>query len=152
MLRKYLILITTLLISSNLFAAPDGARLYQRHCSACHGLNGEGGVGIPLALPSFQAAVDDQFFFTTIRHGRPGRVMPSFKNLSDAQVKAIVSHIRTLAPSAAKTHKTQLKPGYGNPAHGKELFAKYCAHCHGANGEGGLLPPARSADHGPGAE
>jgi cytochrome c oxidase cbb3-type subunit III len=137
MLRKYLILLTGLLLSTSLIAAPDGARLFERHCSACHGVHGEGGVGIPLALPSFQAAVDDQFLFTTIRHGRPGRVMPSFKNLSDAQVRAIVHHIRTLAPEVKKTEKAKLQPGYGNPAHGKKLFAKYCAHCHGANGEGG---------------
>jgi len=139
MLRKYLIILCGLLLSTALSAAPDGARLYERHCSACHGLNGEGGVGIPLALPSFQAAVGDDFLFTTIRHGRPGRVMPSFKSLSDAQVEAIVAHIRTLAPQEkqAEQRKVELKPAYGNPARGKRLFAKNCAQCHGENGGGG---------------
>jgi cytochrome c oxidase cbb3-type subunit III len=138
MLRKLLPLLCGLILSSVATAAPDGARLYERHCSACHGLDGQGGVGIPLALPSFQAAVSDDFLFTTIRHGRPGRVMPSFKTLSDAQVRAIIAHLRSWAsPQQTKIEPSLLKPGYGKPSRGKKLFAKYCAHCHGANGEGG---------------
>jgi cytochrome c oxidase cbb3-type subunit 3 len=137
MLRTILFICTGLLFSAGLLAAPDGARLYERHCSACHGLHGEGGVGIPLALPSFQTAVKDDFLFTTIRNGRPGRVMPSFKSLSDAQVRAIIQHIRTWAPQEEAAAPVPLKPAHGDPDRGKQLFAKYCAHCHGANGEGG---------------
>jgi cytochrome c oxidase cbb3-type subunit III len=137
MLRKLLPLLCGLIISSVAMAAPDGARLYERHCSACHGLDGQGGVGIPLALPSFQAAVSDDFLFTTIRHGRPGRVMPSFKTLSDAQLRAIIHHLRSWGVQHEKRTPAQLKPGYGRTERGKKLFAKYCAHCHGANGEGG---------------
>lgn len=138
MLRKLLPLLCGLMFCMTAMAAPDGARLYERHCSACHGLDGQGGVGIPLALASFQAAVSNNFLFTTIRHGRPGRVMPAFKTLSDAQVRAIIDHLRSWAPEQVEqVEPTQLKPGYGKAERGKELFAKYCAHCHGANGEGG---------------
>jgi len=137
MLRKLLPLLCGLMFSTTAAAAPAGARLYERHCAACHGLDGQGGVGIPLALPSFQAAVSDDFLFTTIRHGRPGRVMPSFKTLSDAQVRAIIVHLRSWTPQQKPAQTVQLKPGYGRPERGRELFTKYCAHCHGANGEGG---------------
>lgn len=138
MLYRSLLFFAALVLSAELSAAPDGARLYERHCSACHGLEGEGGVGIPLALPSFQAAVEDDFLFATIRNGRPGRVMPAFKSLSDAQVHAIIDHIRTWAPEQQKQAvRPPLKPAHGNPANGKKLFAEYCAHCHGAKGEGG---------------
>lgn len=138
MTRKLFLLLVGGLFSLGVAAAPNGARLYERHCSACHGLHGQGGVGIPLALPSFQAAVEDTFLFTTIREGRPGRVMPAFKSLSDAQVSAIVQHIRTLAPEH-KPPFTQAtaKRAYGHAGRGKALFAQYCAHCHGARGEGG---------------
>ncbi len=138
MTRKLLLLLAGCLFSLGLAAAPDGARLYERHCSACHGLNGQGGVGIPLALPSFQTAVEDEFLFTTIREGRPGRVMPAFQSLSDAQVNAIIHHIRGWAP-APRESVTEItaKPAYGHAERGKALFAEYCAHCHGANGEGG---------------
>ncbi len=138
MMRKILLLFGGALISFGVSAAPDGARLYERHCSACHGLNGQGGVGIPLALPSFQAAVEDDFLFTTIREGRPGRVMPSFQSLSDAQVNAIVQHIRGWAPKRKDgAASATVKPAYGHPERGKSLFAQHCATCHGANGEGG---------------
>lgn len=137
MLRKLLPLLCGLFLSSVAEAAPNGDRLYERHCSACHGLDGQGGVGIPLALPSFQAAVSDDFLFSTIRHGRPGRVMPSFKTLSDAQVRAIINHLRSWTPQQEPVKDEQQKQGYGRPERGKELFAKYCAHCHGANGGGG---------------
>ncbi len=137
MLRKLIPLLCGLIITTAVAAAPNGARLYERHCSACHGLDGQGGVGIPLALTSFQAAVSDDFLFTTIRSGRPGRVMPSFKTLSDAQVRAIIGHLRHWGVKQEKDNRTQLKVGYGNAKRGKQLFAKYCAHCHGKNGEGG---------------
>jgi len=138
MSRKFLLFITGCLLSLNATAAPDGARLFERHCAACHGLNGQGGVGIPLALPSFQAAVDDKFLFTTIREGRPGRVMPAFRSLSDAQLKAIIHHIRSLTPQKKTLEaKMDIKKAYGHPERGKVLYANNCAHCHGANGEGG---------------
>jgi cytochrome c oxidase cbb3-type subunit 3 len=115
--------------------APDGGKLYMAHCAACHGDQGDGGVGVPLALPAFLESVDDSFLRTTIRLGRPGRVMPAFSTLSDAQVDALVGHIRGWSgkpePVFAPT------PVKGDAQHGKELFAKYCASCHGEMGEGG---------------
>ncbi|MGB7930894.1 MAG: cytochrome c, partial [Gammaproteobacteria bacterium] len=78
-----------MLATGILQAAPDGGQLYATHCAVCHGDKGTGGVGIPLALPSFLESVDDAFLRKTIRHGRPDRVMPAFPALSDAQLNAI---------------------------------------------------------------
>ena len=116
-------------------AAPDGGVLYASHCSACHGDKGGGGVGVPLSLPSFLESVDDSFLAKTIRHGRPGRVMPAFNKLSDAQIDALVAHIRGWSKKPAPEFSMQ--PVKGDAAHGRELYASYCAGCHGANGEGG---------------
>ncbi len=116
-------------------AAPDGAALFAAHCAACHGDKGGGGVGVPLSLPSFLDSVDDNFLRQTIRRGRPGRVMPAFDALSDAQVAAIVSFIRSWSDKPAQTYSVATIPG--NAAHGKELFARFCAACHGAQGGGG---------------
>jgi cytochrome c oxidase cbb3-type subunit 3 len=116
-------------------AAPDGAKLYMAHCATCHGDQGDGGVGVPLSLPAFLESVDDSFLRKTIRLGRPGRVMPSFRALSDVQVDAIVSHIRNWSGKPAPVFPDT--PVKGNVQHGKELFAKYCAACHGEMGEGG---------------
>jgi cytochrome c oxidase cbb3-type subunit 3 len=116
-------------------AAPDGAGLFGRYCAACHGDKGSGGVGVPLALPSFLGSVDDRFLATTIRYGRPGRVMPAFDALSDAQIRAIISFIRGWEQQPAPVYGD--KPVKGDAAHGKQLFASHCAACHGSNGEGG---------------
>ena len=116
-------------------AAPDGAALFAAHCAACHGDKGSGGVGVPLSLPSFLDSVDDPFLRQTIRHGRPGRVMPAFAALSDAQVDAIVSFIRTWSGKPAPSYPATAVTG--DAVHGRALFATYCAACHGAQGEGG---------------
>ncbi len=81
------------LFSLNVNSAPDGGELYGRHCSACHGDKGEGGVGVPLSLPSFLNSVLNEYLKKTIRLGRSGRVMPAFEYLSDAQVNAIAALI-----------------------------------------------------------
>ncbi|OGI41795.1 MAG: cytochrome C [Candidatus Muproteobacteria bacterium RBG_16_64_11] len=115
--------------------AADGAHFYAQHCAACHGAEGKGGVGVPLALPDFLAQADDDYLRTTIRHGRPGRVMPAFAQITDAEVEAIVGYLRALAPAGAKPVAVKAKPG--NAARGAGLYEKRCASCHGAHGEGG---------------
>lgn len=115
-------------------AAPDGAKLYARNCAACHGENGGGGLGVPLSLPSFQAAIGDDYLRQTIRLGRPGRVMPT-SALPDADIDAIVRHIRGWNKKPAP--QISAAPVKGNTGHGRALYAAQCAACHGANGEGG---------------
>ncbi len=115
--------------------AADGAQLYAENCAACHGNRGQGGVGVPLALPSFQSSIDDTYLRRTIRLGRPGRVMPAFKHLSNAEVNAIVFYIRGWTDHKKPTLVPAGRPG--NALHGKQLFSAHCASCHGADGEGG---------------
>ena len=137
MALRTLLLTLLLMMSATLCAAPDGSRLYGQHCAVCHGAHGHGGVGVPIALPAFLATVNDDYLFRTIRNGRPGRVMPAFTDLSDAQVYAIVKHLRSWAPPTQGSVQHGETKVNGNAAHGKELYGKYCAACHGANGEGG---------------
>ncbi len=117
------------------YATPDGERLYTQHCAGCHGSQGMGGVGVPLALPDFLAQADDDYLRKTIRLGRPGRVMPAFAQLSDAEVNATVDYLRTLAPVGANPVTAKAKPG--NAVRGAKLYENRCAACHGAHGEGG---------------
>lgn len=123
-----------LLLTAGAVSAADGATLYARNCAACHGEDGSGGIGVPLSLPSFLATVDDAYLRKTIRLGRPGRVMPAFAQLSDAEVDAIVAHIRSWHKGKAPVFDT--RPIRGDASRGEKLFGRYCAGCHGAKGEG----------------
>ena len=124
-----------LFICSTATAAPDGKALFAEHCAACHGLDGMGGVGTPLALKSFLDTVSDDYLTKTIRNGRPGRIMPPFQNLSNSEVKAIAAHVRSWSdqPAPEETYPS-IK---GDPKKGSHLFAEHCAECHGLEGEGG---------------
>lgn len=119
---------------NNANAETDGSKLFAINCAACHGDKGDGGIGIPLALPDFLTSVTDDYLFQTIRHGRPGRIMPAFQHLSDEQTHAIVKHIRSWGRKEVK-----LVPGgaTGNPEKGRDIFARNCARCHGPLGKGG---------------
>lgn len=116
-------------------ASASGAQLYAQHCSVCHGEQGSGGVGVPLALPGFLASVDDAYFGKTIRLGRPGRVMPAFTRLSDDEIGALIGHIRSWQKDAAPSFKPHSVSG--DVKQGAELFAQHCASCHGDKGQGG---------------
>ena len=117
-------------------AAADGAALYLRQCAACHGNNGLGSVGVPLALPDFLAVADDHYLRTTIRRGRPGRVMPAFTQLQDEEISALVRHIRGWQPPAAKS-QAPIKALPGSTGRGERLYVQNCAVCHGDKGQGG---------------
>ncbi|MCW8957037.1 MAG: c-type cytochrome [Gammaproteobacteria bacterium] len=115
--------------------ADEGKALYLDNCATCHGNDGHGGVGIPLALPSFLSQVSDQYLHRTIRVGRPGRIMPPFYRLSDIQIKQIISHIRSWQKSPVPEWSDETI--VGNADNGKQLFHKHCVSCHGENAQGG---------------
>ena len=133
-MRIYIFLVA-LLFSVNADSAPHGDQLYVTHCSSCHGLDGMGGVGVPIALTSFLNSVSNEFLKKTIRHGRPGRIMPAFAYLSDAQLVAIVKYIRSWSDKPAPVEDTTTI--VGDRKRGQQLFTKYCIRCHGQDGRGG---------------
>jgi len=135
-MAKFLVTLMLLTIAaSGSHAAPQGVDLYSEHCAACHGENGKGGVGVPLALDSFLESASDQYLFKTVRTGRPGRLMPAFSTLSDAQVSAIVKHIRSWSKKPAPVYASSKIQG--DAKKGKVLYVSHCASCHGENAEGG---------------
>ncbi|MDH5393451.1 MAG: c-type cytochrome [Gammaproteobacteria bacterium] len=132
LLRIVLLLLTPIMVN----AAPNGQQLFEKNCASCHGTSGQGGVGIPLSLPSFINSVSDNYLRKSIRYGRPGRVMPSFNNLSDDNVLSIVQYMRTWTGKEGKIFsKKHVK---GNARAGKKLFNQYCISCHNSGGTGGV--------------
>ena len=128
------LLLALFLGQASVASAVDGEKLYLQHCAACHGDTGDGGVGVPLSLPDFQSSVSNEYLKISIKQGRPGRVMPAFPQLSEAELDSIVKHLRTFADVAIPDEDPT--PVKGDPVKGKQLYTKYCLSCHGPNGEG----------------
>lgn len=129
-------LFTGLLLSVATFstlAAPDGEQLYTKHCASCHQTKGHGGIGLPLTKAILDG-VSDIYLAKSIRYGRPGRIMPAFPEMSDAQIDAIVIHMRKI--TSTKDTIFPATPIKGDIKLGEKLFAKHCAECHGEDGSG----------------
>jgi mono/diheme cytochrome c family protein len=78
------------------FTDEDGALLYERACSGCHGAEGEGafGAGKYPALAANRRLGSVRYPVNLIVEGNGA--MPSFADwLDDAQIAAVVEHIRT---------------------------------------------------------
>lgn len=114
--------------------------LYKTNCAACHGEDGQNGMAIPMANPTYLALVSDQTLKQVISAGMPGTLMPAFATkdggtLTDKQVDAIVAGMRKnwgkpnafggMTPPAY----AQPKSG-GNAEQGRQDYITYCASCH----------------------
>jgi mono/diheme cytochrome c family protein len=87
--------------------AQQGARLYERHCASCHGAQGEGVRGaypplagnravlLPVTANLVQVVLGGGFPPATAGNPRPYGMPPFVTTLSDAQLAAVLTHIRT---------------------------------------------------------
>ncbi len=131
-MNRLFALFALLLLAATALAAPNGEELYTRHCSVCHNDKGIGGIGLPLNGEKLEHFSRD-YLFKTIRNGRPGRVMPPFEKLSDAQVNAIVDHVMSWRKTPAQ--EWPATPVKGDPDKGERLFQEKCSACHGKDGK-----------------
>jgi mono/diheme cytochrome c family protein len=90
---------------------PDGASLYALYCASCHGARGDGDGPIAQALDprparhsdgSTMNALTDDYLFRVIAEGgaalgKSPLMAPWGGTLDDAQIRALVAFIRTLA-------------------------------------------------------
>ena len=77
--------------------APDGRGTFQVRCSGCHGTDGNGGEHAPTILPVL-AAKSDEELTAIVRDGVPRKGMPAFKQLPEAEMRSLVTFMRTIAP------------------------------------------------------
>lgn len=117
------------------YASANGEELYLENCAICHGNQGKGGMGIPLAISSFLDSASNDYLKKTIRLGRPERIMPSFYWMSDTQIEAIIQYISSWRESAAPVWSNMTIKG--DVAKGNAIFTTHCASCHGSQGQGG---------------
>jgi putative heme-binding domain-containing protein len=126
-----------------------GEKLFQVHCSRCHGAKGEGSRGPALTRPKLSRAPDDAALLKVIEEGIRGTEMPCAGAMSDREMRQAAAYVRSLG-------KLPMRPVPGDLARGAEIYRGKgnCASCHSINGEGGIAGPdlsligaARSASH-----
>ena len=115
-----------------------GEQTFRSQCAACHGLDR---AGSPPAFPSLIGVTQrktDQQITADIRKGS-GR-MPSFPNLSDARLSALLDYLRT-GPAASRELEANAVPSHPEPdAEGEASYRERCLVCHGEHREG--VPPS----------
>jgi cytochrome c oxidase cbb3-type subunit 3/ubiquinol-cytochrome c reductase cytochrome c subunit len=129
----------------------DFHTLYSARCAGCHGADGKLGPAPPLNDPLFLAIVSDAELLRVISEGRAVTAaqrspMPAFARagggpLTGAQVKALAEGIKKrwgAAPSGVASPPLLSPDGTkgGDRDEGAGVFARSCAGCHGAVGEG----------------
>ena len=118
--------------------------LYAQNCTGCHDRDGKGGAAISLSNPVFLAIADDAAIRRAAANGVAGTPMPAFAQsaggmLTDEQINAVVGGIRSWAKPAVTGG--DMPPPYtasapGDPSQGAQVYATYCATCHGPAGRG----------------
>jgi mono/diheme cytochrome c family protein len=86
-----------------------GQELFRAVCARCHGDEGGGGAQVATGQrprnfrdAAFQSGRTDADIRTTIKGGKPPG-MPSFERVfSDAEIDALVQHVRTFDPRNAQ--------------------------------------------------
>ncbi|MCJ7623271.1 MAG: c-type cytochrome, partial [Anaerolineaceae bacterium] len=99
---------------------PDGEALYEKNCKSCHNAR------VPSA-PDIQTALE------VITSGGSHEVMPVWGDvLTPDQLESLTEYILTASSGGPSLDE------------GQQLFAQYCASCHGDFGEGGINPARRN--------
>jgi mono/diheme cytochrome c family protein len=128
-----------------------GAHLFvQFACSACHGLQGRGGVSkyVP-ALRPIHKSLTVPALTSIITHGlgesaNPTRpYMPVWGAvISKSQVADLVAYIRAGLPKVQYADPVPVPRDQGQAVAGAALYVRYgCINCHGPNGLGGVPNP-----------
>ncbi len=100
MLRSQIVLAAVVSLAGAMCFAEDGAAIYKAKCAMCHGPTGTPSAGMakamgikPITDPSMKALTAAQIA-ATVKNGK-GKMKP-IAGLTDAQMKAVVDHFRSL--------------------------------------------------------
>ncbi|MCB1041985.1 MAG: c-type cytochrome [Acidobacteria bacterium] len=141
-----------------------GATTYDKYCAQCHGEQGDGqGIATEFVMPRPRNFTTGVFKFRStqsgqlplesdlekvVREGIRGTSMPSFAQLGESEIKAVVAHIQGYYQAVIDRDKEE---GFyppkvaemGNPpkvtdaliTHGREVYLQSgCGDCHGYEG------------------
>ena len=135
------------------FATQKAERLLRdKHsCLGCHQLKGEGGVLGP-KLDDVRTRRDAAYIAMMVsdpQHTKPGAIMPRIR--MPATERTLI--VRYLGGDSTKIVRSVANTPTVAAPDGKQLYAQWCAGCHGTAGKGDgpnakalPVPPARHAD------
>lgn len=128
---------------------PDGRAIFLLNCAACHQPNGQGGGPYPpLAGNPAVNAADSGAIIQIVLNGRTGPItvngaqyggnMPSWRELSDADIAAVLTYVRSAWGNGAPAVSADQVAAARLPSamSGQALFAAHCATCHQPMGQG----------------
>jgi mono/diheme cytochrome c family protein len=122
-------------------ARPDralGERTYLSDCAACHRERGQGTpLGSPLATADRKAS-GRAALYRAVTGGVPQTAMPRYSGYDVTQLRSLLDYTASLPTVPGR--RSAWKPGRGDAAAGKLLFARTCAGCHGDQGQGKIGP------------
>jgi putative heme-binding domain-containing protein len=113
-----------------------GARLFNMHCVACHGENGDLLPQINLRSGPFPNSPSDRDLGDNIKNGIPGTAMVA-TSYTDSEITALVAYVRNIGNVDLGTMQL------GDAARGRALFEGKgdCASCHRVFGRGPRAAP-----------
>lgn len=112
-------------------------RVFETSCAGCHGPEGQGGKGPPLAVPKLRRAATDAELAQIILNGIPGTQMPPSWYLGESGVTLAATYVRILG---ARATPAKIE---GNVAQGKALYEGKggCIGCHTIGAQGHAYGP-----------
>jgi cbb3-type cytochrome c oxidase subunit III len=101
---KCVLIAAGLLVSSLAFQAAvpeaDGAAIFKKNCTMCHGTDGKGFSALKtpdFTDPKWQSSIKDKEMREVIKNGKKGTAMAAFGGkLKDEEISAVVAYIRSL--------------------------------------------------------
>jgi glucose dehydrogenase len=106
-----------------------GQDVYESQCSLCHGGDRRGS---PPSFPSLLNVHDrlSDAQITTVVHNGKGR-MPSFPNVQDARLTALLGYLKTGAGNTVAHHTATAASPDRHELAGARIYAAHCSICHG---------------------
>lgn len=121
-------------------AVERGKRIFVSTCAFCHGTNANGGEGGPDLVRSVLVLHDENGsnIGPVILHGRAGKGMPAFPNMTAAQISDIAAFLKSRYQAAANRMDYKIQNIVtGNAQAGEAYFngAGKCNTCHSPTGD-----------------
>ncbi len=95
-----LVLVVGMALAQGQSEPVDGAAIFKKRCSMCHGPEGKGfsaNKTPDFTSAEWQKEMTDEQITEIVKNGKKGTPMPKFDGkLSDDEIKAVVAHLRSL--------------------------------------------------------